>query len=114
MAIDSCRRYRAKVGDYLVVRLIGYEDNVKFIVQVTRENPLCIKAKDSGPLADLQPEEFMLLEEESFLIQNNDLRDNMLKEHCDAGTPLISGLGSLGVTDDYFYEILPVERPKPN
>jgi hypothetical protein len=104
--------YTTKRGDYLVVSIEGYIPH--FIAQVTREVPLYVKVKETGPLSNIGPANYVVLEEETSRFQNDHLRNGLLKERKDAGRPLISGLRSLGVTDDDFYEFLPTDTPKPN
>jgi hypothetical protein len=104
--------YTTKRGDYVVISIEGYIPH--FIAQVVMEDPLYVKAKESGPLYRIRPGEYTILEEETSRLQNDHLRNGLLRERKDAGRPLISGLRSLGVTDDDFYEFLPTDTPKPN
>lgn len=108
----SGHRYTTHRGDYLVVSIAGYIPD--FIVQVLQESPLYVMAKNSGPLSKMSPETYTILEEETSRLQNEHLRNGLLRERKDDGRPLISGLRSLGVTDDDFYEFLPLDEPKPN
>jgi len=100
--------YTTNVGDYVVIWITG--NAVKYIAEITQEEPLQMKVQETGPFAYLKAGDFIVLTYETSQIQESqDACDTLLKEYKDKGHPLISGLASLGIKDDNLYEMLTQE-----
>ena len=98
-----------KKGSYLAVQLTGCTG--KYIGQVIEEKPLKLKVQEDGPCSYLEIEDFIIDEDLSILFQrdNDDEIARLLRSSKERGHPFISGLRSLGVTDDKLHEMLPAD-----
>ncbi len=100
--------YRKKVGDYLIVYIL--EVSRMMIAEITNEDPLVVKTGEREEYVDLTEDEFEFLLEETIQFQNDDTRVGFLKKQKMAGKAVASGLRSLGIIDNEFYEILPADK----
>ena len=96
-------------GLYLAVQLTGCTG--RYIGQVIQEKPLRIKVQEDGPYSYLEIEDFIIEEDFSLIFQrdNDEEIAHLLRSSKECGHPFISGLKSLGVTDDRLHEMLPAD-----
>ena len=97
--------YSTEIGKLLVIWITS--DTKKYIAEVIREAPLRLKVQEAGPYANLKDGDFIILKKDSVRIQDDQMSEQLLREQCELGYPLISGLASLGVMDGKIREILP-------
>lgn len=92
------------VGSYLVISITGCLPS--YIAEITQEEPLRMKVQETGPYAGLREGDYIIHETMSKMIQDPKQQDVLVRERVDRGQPLISGLASLGITDDELHEII--------
>lgn len=87
----------------MIIQISGIEAN--YIAEVIQSIPLIVKVTESGPYAKLKSGswDFIVLREDSFQFQQDVRNDTNF--YLENNTPL-SGLKSLGVTDDKLHEML--------
>ena len=96
-------QFSTKVGSYLIIQITGTVRS--YIAEVIQDDPLIVKVTEEGPYAKLKVAsgDFVILKSDTFQFQQDILNDtDFYLEH---NTP-ISGLKSLGVTDDKLHEML--------
>ncbi len=98
-----------KIGDLLVIQMAGVL--LEFIAEVIDEDPLLLKVQEHGPYAKLNSRDYIILEDKSLLLQNDDTHQELLRSSAERGHPLVSGLKVLGVTDGNLHKILPIDIP---
>jgi len=95
--------YTTNIGDYLIIWITGCIG--RYIAQVTNSDPLQVKVQESGPYASLRDGDFIIQEADTEQFQRDCREDtNVILE---SGREFISGLESLGVTDNKLRHILP-------
>jgi len=107
----SQAQYTTNVGDYIVIWLTYYIGGT-YIAEVIQSNPLRLKLEETGIFSRLKEEEFTILESDTELFQTacREGTNGYLEAMQRTGEPPLSGLRSLGVTDNTLREILP--KPK--
>ena len=90
--------YTTNIGDYLVIWITGMVD-ICYIAEITESSPLKMKVEESGPFAHLKSGDFIIKEEYTKMIQEDNRKngtsflDKMDKEN----QKVASGLKSLGL-----------------
>lgn len=98
--------YTTRIGDFLIVWLTGEAE--KYLAEVIKEEPLELKIMEEGPLARLKNGDYIIKARDSIAIQGDDRGQfAFLHTQKELGRPVLSGLKSLGVTDDQLHEIYP-------
>ncbi len=101
-------KYSFSVGSYLIIWIRG--ENYKFIARVTSFIPLEVEVVEEGEYANLSRNRFDILHEETAQFQKDRREDSnvFLETENLEGRIVVSGLRSLGITDDKLHEIIPV------
>jgi len=98
--------YTIAVGKQVVIWVDGMRS--MSIAEVTKVEPLSLKIMESGPFANLKEDDYTLLVQETIAWQADGAGHNMILEmHKRIGRPVLSGLRSLGITDNELHELLP-------
>ena len=99
--------FTTNVGDYLIIMLTGR--TYTYIAEVTQSTPLEMKVLEGGPLANLKAGDYILMAADSRQYQlDRQKNTEVFFESCQrAARQVISGLRSLGVTDNQLHEIWP-------
>ncbi len=107
---ETAESFTTNVGDYLVIWITGEPD--MYIAQVTQSDPLRMKVEESGPYANLKDGDFIILQRETAQLQRDNREDTctFLQAQQQAGCRVISGLKSLGVTDNELHLMLTTSR----
>lgn len=94
------------LGSLLIIWITG--DTQKYVAEVLQEKPLYLKVTENGPFNCLKPGDYIIDENLSEKAQGTELQQQeLLQEMVTRGTPLASGLASVGVTDDTIHELFP-------
>jgi|HubBroStandDraft_2_1064218.scaffolds.fasta_scaffold00002_68 hypothetical protein len=98
--------YTIAPGKFLAIWITGSAQG--YIAEVIQVEPTILKVMESGPLAKLKEEDYIIQRIESATLQRNDkYAERMLRNRKKQGLPFMSGLKSLGVTDNCLHEIYP-------
>lgn len=100
--------YSMSVGSLLVIQIVNLR--FRYVAKVISEDPLRVKVKETGPLANLKEDDIIVCESETVEAQDESKNAELLRRFVQNGTPLRSGLKDFGVEDGRFYELLPVEE----
>jgi hypothetical protein len=104
--IGGCvQKYTTEVGDYLVIWITG--SVILYVAEVTQKDPLRMKVEESGPYAHLKEGDYIIREEDTIKIQQDNREDTcvFLSEKYENNVKVGSGLKSLGL--DKLRYILP-------
>lgn len=97
--------YSKEIGQLVVIWITGMLGN--YIGEITKANPMEIKVMEDGPFAYLRDGDFLIRDNCTILLQEDDKHDTstfLLQEEA-AGRKVISGLKRLGVEDGKLHYI---------
>jgi len=95
-----------KVGSLLIVQITDRGGN--YVAEVIEEEPLRLKVTETGPFSNLKDGDFVIREDQSCFAQDESASQKLLSDAVEKGSPLLSGLASLGITDGKIHELFPV------
>ncbi len=92
--------YSINAGDYLIIMITGFIG--VYVAEVTQSEPLRMKVEEHGPLTNLKEDDYIIIESDTEDFQQN------YEDYLAIRKPrqLLSGLKSIGVTDNNMHEIL--------
>lgn len=97
------------VGSLLIIMVTG--EAQLYVAEVVQESPLYLKISEDGKSSRLKPGDYIINEELTKRVQGTEAeQQELLREMVANGTPLASGLKSVGVESGKIERLNPIEE----